>query len=93
VAHLLGEPCPTCEGKGQVKTARTVCYEILREIQREARQFNPKEFRIVASQDVIDLFLEEESQPLAALGDVIGRRISLQVETVYLQEQYDIVLM
>ncbi|MGD9946818.1 MAG: ribonuclease G [Burkholderiaceae bacterium] len=93
LAHLLCEPCPTCEGKGQVKTARTVCYEILREIQREARQFNPKEFRIVASQDVIDLFLEEESQPLAALGDAIGRRISLQVETVYLQEQYDIVLM
>ena len=93
LAHLLLEPCPTCEGKGQVKTARTVCYEILREIQREARQFNPREFRIVASQDVIDLFLEEEAQPLAALGDLIGKRIALQVETLYLQEQYDIVLM
>ena len=93
LAHLLLEPCPTCAGKGQVKTARTVCYEILREIQREARQFNPKEFRIVASQEVIDLFLEEEAQPLAALGDLIGRRIALQVETLYQQEQYDIVLM
>ncbi len=93
LAHLLLEPCPTCEGKGQVKTARTVCYEILREIQREARQFDPKEFRIVASQQVIDLFLEEEAQPLATLGDLIGKRIALQVETLYLQEQYDIVLM
>ena len=93
LAHLLLEPCPTCAGKGQVKTARTVCYEILREILREARQFNPKEFRIVASQEVIDLFLEEEAQPLAALGDLIGRRIALQVETLYQQEQYDIVLM
>ena len=93
LAHILLESCPTCEGKGHVKTARTVCYEILREIQREARQFNPKEFRIVASQDVIDLFLEEEAQPLAALGDQIGRRITLQVETLYQQEQYDIVLM
>jgi len=93
LAHLLLEPCPTCEGKGQVKTARTVCYEILREIQREARQFNPREFRIVASQDVVDLFLEEEAQPLAALGDLIGKRIALQVETLYQQEQYDIVLM
>ena len=46
-----------------------------------------------ASQDVIDLFLEEEAQPLAALGDQIGRRITLQVETLYQQEQYDIVLM
>ncbi|MFP5412531.1 MAG: ribonuclease G [Gammaproteobacteria bacterium] len=93
LAHILLERCPTCEGKGQIKTARSVCYEILREIQREAGQFSPKEFRIVASQSVIDLFLEEESQPLAALGDAIGKRIALQVETVFAQEQYDIVLM
>jgi ribonuclease G len=92
LAHVLCEPCPTCAGRGELKTARTVCYEILREIQREARQFNPREFRILASQDVIDLFLEEESQPLAALGDAIGKQISLQVESIYSQEQYDIVL-
>ncbi|MFT4103370.1 MAG: ribonuclease G [Burkholderiaceae bacterium] len=93
LAHLLCEPCPTCQSTGQIKTARTVCYEILREIQREARQFNPKEFRIVASQSVIDLFLEEEAQPLALLGDQIGKHIRLQVETHYPQEHYDIVLM
>jgi ribonuclease G len=92
LAHVLLERCPTCEGKGQVKTARTVCYEILREIEREAGQFSPKEFRIVASQAVVDLFLEEEAQPLAALGDAIGKRIALQVETMYAQERYDLVL-
>ena len=93
LAHLLCEPCPTCGGRGEIKTARTICYEILREIQREARQFNPREFRIVASQAVIDLFLEEEAPPLAALCDAIGRQVSLQVETAYGQQQYDIVLM
>ena len=93
LAHILCEPCPACGGKGQVKTARTVCYEILRELLREARQFNPREFRILASQVVIDMFLEEESQHLAMLGDFIGKPISLQVETVYHQEQYDIILM
>ena len=92
LAHLLCEACPTCGGRGEVKTARTICYEILREIQRESRQFNPKEFRILASQGVIDLFLEEEAPPLAALCDAIGKQISLQVETAYGQEQYDIVL-
>ncbi len=92
LAHVMCEPCPTCAGRGELKTARTVCYEILREIQRESTQFNPKEFRIVASQDVIDLFLEEEAQPLAALGDAIGKRIALQVESLYTQEQYDIIL-
>ncbi len=93
LAHILCEPCPACSGKGQVKTARTICYEILRELLREAKQFNPREFRILASQVVVDMFLEEESQHLAMLGDFVGKPISLQVETVYHQEQYDIILM
>jgi ribonuclease G len=70
-----------------------VCYEVLREILREARQFNAREFRILASQSVIDLFLEEESQSLAMLGDFIGKPVSMQVETSYGQEQFDIILM
>ena len=93
LAHILCEPCPACAGKGQVKTSRTICYEILRELMREAKQFNPREFRILASQEVVDLFLEEESQHLAMLGDFIGKKISLQVETAYHQEQYDVILM
>ena len=93
LAHTLCEPCPLCQGRGEVKTAQTVCYEILREILREARQFDAREFRILASQAVIDLFLDEESQSLAMLGDFIAKPISLQVESIYSQEQYDIVLM
>jgi len=93
LAHTLCEPCPMCQGRGEVKTAQTVCYEILREILREAHQFNTREFRILASQKVIDLFLDEESQSLAMLGDFIGKPISLQVETIYSQEQYDIILL
>src|SRR6185503_1915159 len=92
LAHVLCEPCPVCHGRGELKTAQTICYEILREIVREARQFNARAFRILASQSVIDLFLEEESQSLAQLGDFIGKPISLQVESIYTQEQYDIVL-
>jgi ribonuclease G len=93
LAHVLCEPCPTCQGRGEVKTAQTVCYEILREIVREARQFNAREFRILGSQQVVDLFLDEESQSLALLSDFIGKPVSLQVETLYSQEQYDVILM
>ena len=82
-----------CQGKGSVKTVRSVAYEILREILREARQFNPKEFRVVANPDVIDLLLDEESQHLAGLSDFIGKPISLQAEGGLAQEQYDIVLL
>ncbi len=93
LAHVLCEPCPTCQGRGEVKTAQTVCYEILREIVREDRQFNAREYRILGSQQVIDLFLDEESQSLAQLSDFIGKPVSLQVETLYSQEQYDVILM
>jgi len=93
LAHMLCEPCPVCDGKGSVKTARTVTYDILREILREARQFNPREFRVIASPDVIDVLLDEESQHLAGLSDFIGKPISLQAEGSMSQEQYDIVLL
>ncbi|MEZ5616182.1 MAG: ribonuclease G [Rhodocyclaceae bacterium] len=93
LAHVLSEPCPTCGGRGEVKTARTMCYEVLRELLREARQFNAREYRVLAAQSVIDLFLEEESQSLAMLSDFIGKPISLQAESGYTQEQFDIVLM
>ncbi|MBB1078040.1 ribonuclease G [Rhodoferax sp. 4810] len=93
LAHMLCEPCPLCQGKGMVKTPRSVAYDIFREILREARQFNPKEFRVVASPKVIELFLDEESQHLAGLSEFIGKPVSLQSEGAMGQEQYDIVLM
>ena len=93
LAHMLCEPCAVCEGKGIVKTARSVTYDIFREILREARQFNPREFRIVASSKVIELFLDEESQHLASLSELIGKPVSLQSEAAMAQEQYDIVLL
>jgi len=91
--HVLCEPCPVCEGRGELKTAQTVCYQVLREVLREAKQFNAREFRILASQQVIDMFLDEESHSLAMLSDFIGKPVSLQVENTYNQEQFDIVLM
>ncbi len=93
LAHMLCEPCPTCQGRGQVKTARSVCYDILREILREARQFSPKEFRVIASAAVVEMLLDEESVHLAGLSEFIGKPISLSAEAGMNPEQYDIVLM
>ena len=93
LAHVLCEPCPTCQGRGELKTAQTVCYEILRELLREARQFNARELRVLAAPKVIDMLLDEESQSLANLSDFIGKPISLQVATQSSQESFDIILM
>ncbi len=91
--HVLCEPCPTCEGRGSVRTAETVCYEVFRELLREARQYESEQFLVLASTEVIDLMLDEESASVAELEEFIGRPIRFQVETLYTQEQFDVVLM
>ncbi len=93
LAHLLCQPCASCQGRGIVNTARSVAYDILREILREARQFNPQEFRVLASPAVIELLQEEENHHLAGLSDFIRKPISLMAETGMGPEDYNIVLL
>lgn len=91
--HVLCGTCPTCKGRGTVKTAETVCYEIFREILREARQFDAKELLVLAAQDVVDLLVDEESNSLAELEGFIGIPIKFQIEESFTQEQYDVVIL
>ena len=90
--HILCEPCTCCGGRGSLKTAETTCYEIFREILREARQFDVESLLVLASQEVVDRLLDEESSHLAELQDFIGKTIRLQAESLYTQENYDVVL-
>lgn len=90
--QVLCEPCPICRGRGRLKSAETVCYEIFREILREARTYDASTFLVLGSQVVIDRLLDEESANVADLEAFIGRTIQFQVETIYNQEQYDIIL-
>ncbi len=91
--HVLCEACPTCGGRGSVKTAETVCYEIFREILREARQFDAAQLLVLASQEVVDMLVDEESTSLAELETFINKPIKFQVEALYTQEQFDVVLL
>ena len=91
--HVLCQACPTCEGRGFVKTAETVCYEVFREIQRQARQFECKQLMVLAHQDVIERLLDEESAALGELELSTGKPIRLQTEALYTVDQYDVVLM
>lgn len=90
--HMLMESCNACDGRGVVKTAETICYEIFREILREERAYEAGTYLVLASQPVVDRLLDEDSHGLADLEAFIGKAIKLQVEAQYTQDQYDIVL-
>ncbi len=91
--HTLCEECPVCQGRGMLKTAETVCYEIFREIMRDARAYENDTLMVLAAQGVIDRLLDEESANLADLEEFIGKTISLRVEPGYNQEHFDIILL
>lgn len=91
--HILCETCRYCSGRGSLKSAETVCYEIFREILREARAYESDRLMVLASQEVVDRLLDEESANVADLEEFIGKAIQFQVEAIYTQEQFDVVLL
>lgn len=89
--RILCEPCPTCMSRGRIKSAETVCYEIFRELRRTARQFQAREYRVLAHPDVIARLADEQSTGLAELEEVVHKPIRLLAEAQYLPESYDVV--
>lgn len=92
LSHAMSEDCPVCSGRGRVKSAQTVCYQIFREIVRDFKQYQANKYMILASRDVIEYLLDEEASALADIQDFIERPLRLQVDTDYQREQYEIVL-
>jgi len=91
--HVLCGECPLCSGRGHLKTAETVCFEILREIVRVNRAHEADKFTVYASTAVSDFLLNDEFHNLAEVEVFIGKLIKVQAEPMYNQEQFDVVMM
>jgi len=91
--HVLCEPCGACGGRGVLKTPETMCLEIFREIIREVRQYKVQTLLVLASNNVVEMLLDEEADMLAELETFLGVQIKFRAETLYNQEQFDVVLL
>ncbi len=90
--QIICSPCAVCDGRGVQKSAETVCYEIFREIMRVARAYENDVLLVMASQVVVDRLLDEDSAFLADLEELVGKTVKFEVEPMYTQEQFDVVL-
>lgn len=92
--HILCGDCPSCQGRGKVKTVETVCYEIMREIIRVNHLFSSEQFVVYASSAVADYLINEERSGLIAEIEVfIGKKVQVKTEISYNQDQFDVVVM
>lgn len=91
--RTLCEPCSVCNGRGIVKTAETVAYEIFREITRMARTFEAQDYRVIAAESVVSRIMDEESSSVAELESFLNKSIRFQAESTYAAEQFDVVMM
>ncbi|NOK16956.1 Rne/Rng family ribonuclease [Corallococcus carmarthensis] len=90
IGRVLHEDCPYCDGKGFVKTATTVAYEIFREIRREAPGYKDSTLVINCNAEVARLLQGEERNELRHLMDRYNKSIQVKAQQNYHREQYDI---
>jgi ribonuclease G len=90
IGRVLHEDCSVCDGRGFVKTATTICYEIFRQIRREASNFKESLLIINCSSDVAALLQGDERQELRHLMDRFNKSIQVKAQQNYHREQYDI---
>ena len=93
LVQYLCDDCSYCGGFGKMKSMQTICYEIFREIQHEAKAYSANGFLVVGSSILIELLMNEESIALSELEVSIQKPIKLKSEPSYSRELYDIVLM
>jgi len=91
--HVLCHECPSCKGRGSLKTTESICYEIFREIIRVNRAHAADRFVVYASEKVCNALLNDETDFLAELELFIGKDVKIQSEPQYGHEKYDVVMM
>lgn len=87
--HILCDSCPYCEGKGRVKSIRTVAYEILRKLKFISVPPST-EITVVTNPQVADLLTDEERDSIEELENTKKIRITIKKDSLLHQENYHI---
>src|SRR5262245_9426959 len=89
--NQLLSPCPHCDGRGRIKSAVTVAYDLLRAIKKQqANLENGKNILVRLHPDVANFLYDEKNNSLENLEREINRRIIIKVSQELRHDQYEI---
>ena len=91
LSQILCDSCPYCEGKGHIKSPTTICYEIIRALQRlVTNNLTHKNITIEVPPPVYDLLFEEETSYLDGIEKSYNIEVNVKVNPKLHQEKYTI---
>ncbi len=93
LSGTMCEACPYCSGRGSVKSRASVCYEIFRELEREAAYDIAETLCVLVHPDVAKLLLENENDTLKNLEKRLGRKILVETDNSFHRENFEIIPM
>ncbi|HZM94032.1 MAG TPA: Rne/Rng family ribonuclease [Vicinamibacterales bacterium] len=88
--RVLTEPCPYCAGSAVIKSASTICYEILSEVKKISADLNGQSLVLRVNPDIARAFRDEERAVLKDLKQSLGRDIALRPDAQLHHEQFDL---
>jgi ribonuclease G len=90
IERQLTDPCPYCSGSGSIKSASTICYEILIEMKKIAGELEGQGVLLRVNPDIARALKEEESSVLREMQHVLGKGITLRPDSHLHHEQFDV---
>lgn len=88
--NMLTDPCPYCDGKGYLKSPTTVCYEIFREIIREAGKSKAKQIVVHANPTVANVLYNEERRYVEDMEALLKKTIVVKELAEFHLEQFEL---
>jgi len=92
LGRTLCEPCPYCDGRGHIKSSRTICYEVLRAIRKSFAGAAEKKALVTVNSMVADMLYDEERQGVEELEKEFQKKIVIKADPNLHQEQYEVVM-
>ncbi|HTZ18392.1 MAG TPA: Rne/Rng family ribonuclease [Dissulfurispiraceae bacterium] len=92
LGRVLCSQCPYCEGKGFVKSARSVAYEIFRKL-RKMNLPSGKMAVITANSDVAELLSDEERYGIEEIEDTFLIKVIVKEDFKLHREHYEIAVL
>lgn len=89
LSHLLCTECPTCSGRGEIKSPKTIAYEVLRELKRDSRLFTSKKIILHIHPQVEQALKALKTKGLDEFEKKIGKRVELSPQPHYSREHFE----